>query len=63
METRLTSIDLTELASEGGDLLATVQGIYDDQSLTGFRIAAAFTMSSGTAAKPALELIVILQKP
>lgn len=43
METKLQGINLTQLAAEGGNLLATIKGIYDDdKSFTDFRIAGSF---------------------
>ena len=63
MEIKLQGINLTDLAAQGGDLLATIKSIYDDASFADFRIAAAFTMAKGTSAKPATELVLVFQKP
>jgi hypothetical protein len=63
METKLTGVNLTDLASQKGSLLATIKGIYeDDPTLAGFRIVASFTVPKGAGEKKTLELILIFQK-
>jgi len=66
MEIKLQGINLTQLGAEGGDLLATLKGIYDDQAFADFRMAGSFTFPKkdpGNAARTVTELVLIFQKP
>lgn len=66
MEIKLQGINLTQLAAEGGDLSATIKGIYDDKSFADFRIVGFFTFPKkdpGDATKTVTELVLIFQTP
>ena len=66
MDIKIQGINLTDLTNQGGDLLATIKGIYsNDASFTGFLIASSFVLTKpdpADATKTIDELVLIFQK-